>query len=151
MWPSILLALEVEARDGTENLEPGRSVAPNFDLRFDWPKRVDCLIEQIPHDARLRLIPRGPDIANRQVIVNAHVTLDEAGHMPRLRRSVEAFEDEDVAAAGGAPIALATALMIGVSQRRTDPRAQRFNVACLGRADAICQTSFFHAGSRRTA
>jgi hypothetical protein len=79
------------------------------------------------------------------------VALDEAGHLPVLGRTVVALEDEDVAAAGGAAVAFASTLVVGVSQRRANARAQRFSVSCLGRADAIGQTSFFHAASRRTA
>lgn len=151
MWAPVFFTFEVETRDGPKDLEPGGRVAPDFDLRFSRPKRVESLVKQIANDPRLRLIPSGADIPNRQVIVHAHVALDETGHLPRLRWPIEAFEDEDVAAGGGTSVALAAALMVRMRKRRADPHPQRFGVAGLGRADAIGETSFFHAASRRTA
>ena len=119
---TILLALEVEARDAAEDIEPGGGVASNLDLRLDGPERVECLVEQVAHDAGLRLVAGGADVANRQVVVDAHVALDETGHLPVMRGAIEALEDEDVTAAGGAAIALAAALVIGMRQRRSRSR-----------------------------
>src|SRR5258708_6205409 len=44
---AVLLAFEVETRDGLEDLEPGAGVAANLDLRPDRPKRVERLVEQV--------------------------------------------------------------------------------------------------------
>jgi hypothetical protein len=53
---AVLLALEVEAWNVAKDLEPGGSVTSNLDLRLDGSKRVEGLLEQITHDARLRLV-----------------------------------------------------------------------------------------------
>ena len=84
MWPTILFAFEVEAWNGAENLEPGGRVAADFDLRASRSKRIECLIQQIAHDAGLRLIPGRANVPNREVVVDTHVALDEAGHLPVL-------------------------------------------------------------------
>jgi hypothetical protein len=61
---AVLLALEVETRDRLEDLEPGAGVAADLDLRLDWPKRVERLVQQVAHDARLWLIPGRTDVTN---------------------------------------------------------------------------------------
>jgi hypothetical protein len=151
VWATVLLALDVETRDVAENLEPGSRVAANLDLRFDGPKRVDGLVEQIAHDAVLGLITRGAQVANGQVVVNAHVAFDKTSHLPLVRDAVVALEDEQIASTGGAAIALASTDMVGVGQRRPDRIPDGARVAGLSRADAVGQTSFFHGASLRTA
>jgi hypothetical protein len=64
VWPAVLLAFEIEARDVAEDLEPGRRVASNLDLRLAGPKRIEGLVEQIAHHARLRLVTCRADIVN---------------------------------------------------------------------------------------
>jgi len=113
---TVLLAFEVEARDSLENLEPGVCVATDLDLRLERSERVEGLIEQVAHDARLWLIPSRTDVTNRQIIVHTHVTLDETRDVPVLGSTIVAFEDEDVAARRGAAIAFAAALVVGVGE-----------------------------------
>jgi hypothetical protein len=79
------------------------------------------------------------------------VALDKAGHLPLLLRAVESFEHQDVTAAGGATVAFATPLLIGVGESGTDRVTQSRGVASLGRTDAVRQTSFFHGAPCRTA
>jgi hypothetical protein len=129
MRAAVLLTFEVEARGAPKNLEPGGCVATDLDLRLGRPKRVECLVEQVAYDAGLWHVPGRANVTNREVVVDPHVALDEAGDLPVVRRAIEAFQHQDVAAAGGAGVALAAALMVGVRQRRADGVAQRLGVA----------------------
>jgi hypothetical protein len=61
---TVLLTFEVETRDRLEDLEPGARVAADLDLRLDWSKRVERLVEQVAHDAGLWLIPSGAHVTN---------------------------------------------------------------------------------------
>jgi hypothetical protein len=151
MRSTVLLAFEVEARNRAEDLLPGAGVATDLDLRLDGFERVECLIQQIAHDAGLWLIAGRAHVSNRQVVVHAHVAFDETCHLPIVRGTVIAFENEDVASAGGTPITFAAAFVIGMGERGGDGIAQCRGVVCLGRANAIRQTSFFHGASCRTA
>jgi hypothetical protein len=151
MRAAIFLAFEIEAGDVAEDVQPDRRVAPNLDLRFDRAKRVERLVEQIAHDTSLRFVAGRPDIANRQVVVHAHVALDKTSHLPVLGGAVVAFEDEDVAPAGSPGVTLAPTLVIRMREGRANSIPKRDGVAGLGGADAIGQTSFFHSASRRTA
>jgi hypothetical protein len=148
---SILFALQIKARDAPENLQPRVRVAADFGLRLRRTERIEGLIEKVPHHARLGHIASGAHIAHRQVIVDAQVALDEAGHLPIVGSTVVVLEDENVTAAGGAGVALAVALVVGVRQRGADRCAQRRCVRRLGSSDAIRQTSFFHGAPCRTA
>jgi hypothetical protein len=141
----------VEARNRAEDLQPRIGVAANLDLRFDRPKGVERLVEQIPHDAGLWLIAGGTDIANRQVVVHAQVTFDKAGDLPVMRHAIVALENKNVAAAGAAPIALAVPLLVWMGKRRADRITQRRCVAGFGGTNAVRQTCFFHCASLRTA
>jgi hypothetical protein len=67
---AVLLALEIEARNVAEDLEPRARIAANLDLRLARPKRIERLVEQIAHDARLWPVTRCANIVDRQVIVN---------------------------------------------------------------------------------
>jgi hypothetical protein len=151
MGSAVLLTFEVEARNVAEDVEPGGRVATNLDLRLDGPKRVERLVEQIAHNAGLWRVARRTHIVDRQVIVNPKMALDKAGHLPLLRGPVEALEHQDVAAAGGAAIAFATPLPIGMGERSVDSVTQGRGVARLSRTDAVGQTSFFHGAPCRTA
>jgi len=113
---TVLLAFEVEARDSLKNFEPGVCVATDLDLRLERSERVERLIEQVAHDARLWLIPSRTDVTNRQIIVHTHVTLDETRDVPVLGSTIVAFEDEDVAARRGAAVAFAAALVVGMGE-----------------------------------
>jgi len=148
---AIFLAFEVETGNRAKDFQPGGRVAANLDLRLDGSERVESLIEQIAHDAGLRLVAGGADVADGEVVVDAHVALDEARHLPLVGGAVVTLENEDVAATCGATVRGATTLVIGVRERGADARAERGGIACLGRADAISQTSLFHAASPRTA
>jgi hypothetical protein len=148
---AVLLTFQMEPRDGPEDLQPGRGIAADFDLWLDRTKRVERLIEQVAHDPCLWLISGGANIADWQIIVNSQVALDEAGDLPVLAGAIVALEDEDVAAACGAGIALAPTLVIGVRQSRADRVMQRLRVAGFGGSDAVRQTSFFHCASLWTA
>jgi len=64
MRTTVLLAFEVEARDGLENFQPGLSVAANFDLRLERSKRDERLVEQVAHDAGLWLIPSRTNVTD---------------------------------------------------------------------------------------
>jgi hypothetical protein len=66
-------------------------------------------------------------------------------------RSVIALQDKNVATRRGTPIALAAALVVGMSQRTPDRLPQRSGVVDLGSSDAISQTTFFHGASCGTA
>lgn len=147
MGPTILFALEVEAWNATKNFQPRCRVAPDFDLRLHRAKRVECLVQQVTHDARLRRVASGADVVDRQVIVDTHVAFDEAGHLPRLSGAIEALQQQDIAAASRAAIALAMALLIRMCQGGADGSAQRRGVARLGSPDTVRQTSFFHAAA----
>ena len=151
MRAAVLLTFDVEAGNTTKNVQPRRRVATDLDLRLDGSKRVECLVQQVAHHACLRHVAGCPDVADREVVVDAHVALDEASHLPVVRGAVVMLQDQDVAAAGGAGVALTPTLMIGVRQRGADGITQGLGVAGLGGADAIRQTRFFHDRSRRTA
>jgi hypothetical protein len=151
MRAAVFLAFEVEARDIAKDVQPDRRIATNLDLRLDRTKRVERLIEQVAHHAGRWLIAGRADIAYRQVVVDAHVALDKTSHLPVLGSAVIAFEDEDVAAAGSATVALAAALAAWMGEGRANSIPKRSGVAGLGGADAIGQTSFFHSASCRTA
>src|SRR6266498_57110 len=98
---AVFLAFEVEARDGAEDVEPGAGVSSDFDLSLDRSERVEGLIKEVAHHTGLRLIAGGADVADAEVVVHAHVALDEAGDLPFMSLSIVAFEDQDVASAGG--------------------------------------------------
>ncbi len=116
MGTTVLLAIEVEARDSLKNLEPGVCVATDLDLRLERSERVEGLIEQVAHDARLWLIPSRTDVTNGQIIVHAHVTLDETRDVPMLGSAVVVLQDEDVAARRGAAVAFAATLVVGMGE-----------------------------------
>jgi hypothetical protein len=116
VWPTILLAFEIEARDSLENLEPGVSVATNLDLRLERSERVERLVEQVAHDAGLWLIPSRADVTDGQIIVHAHVTLDKTRNVPVLGGAIVTLQDEDVAARRGATVAFAATLVVGMRQ-----------------------------------
>jgi hypothetical protein len=143
--PAILLAFEMKARNPAEDVQPRGRVAANLDLRLGWTKRIEGLVQQVAHHARLGNVASRADIVDRQVVVDAQMALDEASHLPLVAGAVEAFEDEDVAAAGGTPIAFAVALVIRMSEGRPNGVAQCRGVTCLGSPDTVRQTSFFHA------
>ncbi|MCA1646946.1 MAG: hypothetical protein LC797_16285 [Chloroflexi bacterium] len=86
-------------------------------MRLDRSKRVECLIEQVAHDARLWLIAGRTNVADREVVVHAHMALDETRDVPTLGRAVITLEDEDVATRRSAAVALAAALMVRVGER----------------------------------
>jgi hypothetical protein len=151
MRAAVVLALQIKARNAAEDLEPGRRVAADLDLRFDRSERVERLVQQVAHDAGLWLIARGAHVADRQVVVDAHVALDKAGDLPVVRLAIVALEDEDVATAGGASVALAPARVVGVGERAADGVTQRFAVGGFSSSNAVCETAFFHAASCRTA
>jgi hypothetical protein len=151
MRATVLLAFKIKAWRGAEDVQPGTSVAPDFDLGFDRLERIEGLVEQIAYDGGLRLVAGGADIADRQVVVDAHVALDEARDLPIVRRPVVALEDEDVTAAGGATVALAPSLAIGMGERAANGVAQRLCVARLRGAHSVREPSFFHVASCRTA
>jgi hypothetical protein len=151
MRPAVLLTLDVEAGDAAKDVQPRGGVAADLDLRFDGSKRVECLVQQVAHHAGLGCVAGRPDVADREVVVDAHVALDEAGHLPVVGGAVVVFQNQDVAAAGRAGVALAPTLMVGVRQGGADGVTQGLGVAGLGGADAIRQTPFFHHASRRTA
>jgi hypothetical protein len=135
----------MKAWNAAEDLEPGGRVAADLDLRLHWSVRVEGLVEQIAHHAGLRNVASRANVVDRQVVVHAQVALDEASHLPVVVGAVEAFEDEDVAAAGGTSIAFAVALVVGMSEGRPDGVPQCRGVTCLGSPDTVRQTSFFHA------
>jgi hypothetical protein len=149
--PAIFFAFEVEAGNVAEDVHPDAGVTSNLDLRFDGPKRIDRLVEQIAHDAVLWLVAGGADVADRQVVVHAHVALDKTSDLPVVGGAIVALQNEEVAAAGGALIAFPSPLMVGVSQSGADRVAEPRCIAGLGSADAVGQTSFFHGASLRTA
>ena len=151
MRPSVLFAFEVKTRNVAKDVEPDTRVTADLDLRLDRSKRVECLVEQVAHDAGLRLVARGADVVDGQVVVHPQVTLDESGDLPIVAGAIEALEDEDVAAASGAAVAFAAALLVGVRQGGADGVAERRGVIRIGGADAVRQTSLFHGPSRRTA
>jgi hypothetical protein len=148
---AVLLALQIEAGDGAEDVEPGACVATDFDLGFDRAERVERLIEEIAHHAGLRFVAGGADVADAEVVVDAHVALDKSGDLPIMGWPIVTFEHEDVAAAGGAGVALATPLVIGVRERGADRIAELLSVVRLSGANAVGETSFFHGASRPTA
>jgi hypothetical protein len=116
VWAAVFLAFEIKAGDSLEDFQPGARVAANLDLRCDWPKRIEGLIEQVAHDASLWLIAGCPNVTDRQIVVHAHVALDETRDIPVLGRAIVALQDEDVTACRGARVAFATSLMVGVGE-----------------------------------
>jgi hypothetical protein len=144
---SVFLAFEIEAWNAAKNLEPLRGIATDLDLRFDGPKGVEGLVQEVAHHARLGLVAGRADVVDGEVIVHAHVGLDETRHLPVVASAIEALEQQDVAPAGGAAVALALALLIRMRKGRTDSGAQCRGVTRLGSPDTIGQTSFFHAAS----
>jgi hypothetical protein len=151
MRSTILFAFEEETWARPKDVEPGARVAPDLDLGLDGPKRVEGLVEQIAHHGCLRLITGRAHIADRQVVVNAHMTFDEARDLPIVTRAVVTLEDEDVATTRCATVAFASALVVGMGEGRADRVAQRLGVARLGSADAVGEPTFFHVASCRTA
>jgi len=149
--PAVLLAFEVEPGDIAEDVQPGGRVASDLDLRLHRSKRIEGLIEQVAHRTRLWHITSGTNVADRQIVIHAHVALDEASHLPIVGGAVIALEDQDVAAAGGTAVALASALVVGMRQCRANPFAQRRGVLLPCGSDAVRQTSFFHGAPCRTA
>jgi hypothetical protein len=147
MRPTILFAFEVEAWNAAKNVQPLGGVAADFDLRLHRPKRVERLVQQVPHDASLGRFASGADVVDRQVIVNTHVAFDETGNVPLLSGTIETFQQQDVAAARGTAIAFAMALLIRMCQGGADGSAQRRGVARLGSPDTVRQTSLFHAAA----
>jgi len=143
---AVFLAFEVEARDGAEDVEPGAGVSSDFDLSLDRSERVEGLIKEVAHHTGLRLIAGGADVADAEVVVHAHVALDEAGDLPFMSLSIVAFEDQDVASAGGSGIALAAALVIGMGKGAADGVAEVSCIAGLSGANAVGETSLFHGG-----
>jgi hypothetical protein len=148
---AVLLTFQVKTWNAAKDLQPGRRVATDFDLRFDRAKGVEGLVEQVANDADLGRIPRGAHVVDRQAVVHAHVAFDKASDLPIVAGTIEALQYQDVTAAGGAAIALAAALLIWMRQRRTDGLAQRGGVGRFGSPNTIRQTSFFHAASCSTA
>jgi hypothetical protein len=142
---AIFLTFEMKARNAAKDLEPVSRVAANLDLRLGRTERIEGLVQQIAHHARLGRVAGGADVVDRQVVVDAQVALDEASHLPVVVGAVEAFQDEDVAAAGGTPIAFAVALVVWMREGGPDGVAQCRGVTCLGSPDTVRQTSFFHA------
>jgi hypothetical protein len=117
---AVLLALEIKAGNALEQLQPDSRVAPDLDLRLDRSEGIEGLIQQVAHDAGLWLITGRAHVADRQIVVHAHVTLDETRHLPVVGGTVVALEHEDVAPSGSAAVALAFALVIGVREGRAD-------------------------------
>jgi hypothetical protein len=117
---TVFLALEMETWDAPKYLQPDCRVTTDLDLRFDGSIRVEGLIEQIAYDACLGLVAGRADVVDGQVVVDTHVALDETGHLPVVAGAVEALEDQDVAAAGGAAIALASALVVWMREGGAD-------------------------------
>jgi hypothetical protein len=153
---AVLLTFEEEARDTTEDVQPGAGVAANLDLRSGRAERVKRLLEQVAHDGALRLVAVRAHVANGQVFVDAHVALDETCHVPGMPLAIVAFEDQQVTPAGGATIALAFAFLVGMGQRGADLGAQRNVIAWIGRPNAIrgrrvVLLALHHRSSRPTA
>jgi hypothetical protein len=135
----------MKAWNAAKDILPGGRVAADLDLRLHGSERIEGLVQQIAHHACLRHVASRADVVDRQVVVHAQVALDEASHLPVVVGAVEAFQDEDVAAAGGTPIAFAVALVVGMSEGGPNGVAQCRGVTCLGSPDTVRQTSFFHA------
>jgi hypothetical protein len=148
---AVFLALEVEAGDRLKDFQPVAGITTDLDLRAGRSKRVEGLVEQVAHHASLRLVASGTDVADGQVVVDTHVAFDETRQLPVMCRSVIALQDKNVATRRGTPIALAAALVVGMSQRTPDRLPQRSGVVDLGSSDAISQTTFFHGASCGTA
>jgi hypothetical protein len=117
VWAAVLFAFEVEPGDTAKDVQPGGGIPTDFDLGLDRAERIEGLVQQVADHAGLRLVAGRSDIVDGEVVVDAQVALDEPRHLPVMIRAVEALEDEDVAAAGRAAVALATALLIGMRQR----------------------------------
>ena len=116
-------------------------------MRLDGPERVERLVQQIAHDAGLGRVARGANVVDRQIVVHAHVRLDEAGHLPGLARAIETLQEQNVPASGRAAIAFAVALLIWMREGCANCCTQCRGVTRLGSPDTVCQTSFFHAAS----
>jgi hypothetical protein len=142
---AVLLAFEIEARNAAKDLQPQCRVAADLNLRLDWSERVEGLVEQVAHHAGLGCLTCGADVMDRQVVVHAHVALDEASHLPRLIWTIEMLQQEDVTAAGGPAVAFAMALIVWVREGGADGVTKRRGVTRLGRPDTVRQTFFSHA------
>jgi hypothetical protein len=134
---AVLLAFEKPAGDRTEHVQPDTGVAADFDLRRHGAERVKRLLEQITHHSSLRRIAMRAHVANGEVLVDPHVALDETGHVPGMPLPIVALEHQQVTSAGGAAVAFAPALVVGMGERGADLGAQRGIIARLGRANAI--------------
>ncbi len=150
VWPTVFFAFEAKTRNPAKDLEPGCGVAADLDLRLNRAKRVERLVEQVAHHARLGSIVSCSDIVDREVVVNPQVALDETRHLPRLASAVEVLQNENVAAAGGPTIAFAPTLLVRVRQRRADCVAQCRGILRAGGPDTVRETSLFHAVLSRT-
>ena len=91
MRTAILLTVEVKARDAAEDIEPCAGIAADLDLGGDGLVGVEGLVEQVTDDRGLGLVARGADVANRQVVVDAHMALDETGDLPFMRGAIVAL------------------------------------------------------------
>jgi len=151
MRTAVLLALEVEAGDRTENFEPGLSVAANLDLRRDRLERAKRFIEQVADGPRLGFFTRGAEIPDTEGVVHPQVEFQETGHAPCALLAIVSLQEEDVAAAGGAPVTLALAVLVGMRQRRPDARPEGGIVVGCRRTEAIRELGLFHHGLCRKA
>jgi hypothetical protein len=143
--PAILLAFQIKARNAAKNLQPWSRVTADLDLRLNRSIRVEGLIQQVAHHTGLRRVAGGADVMDGQVVVHAHVALDESGHLPCLGGSVETLQEQDVTAAGGAAVTLSMALIVRVRQGGADGVTQCRGVARLGSPDTVRQTFLSHA------
>jgi hypothetical protein len=143
--PTIFLTLEIEPGNSAKNLQPGRRVAADLDLGFNRSKRVEGLIEQIAYDANLRRVASRAHVVNRQVVVHAHMTFDEPGHLPVVTGAIESLEDQDVTSIRRATIARAAARLVWMRQGNADGVTHCRGVTRLGSPDTVRQTSLFHA------
>jgi hypothetical protein len=134
---AILLALQEETRNPAEDVEPAARIAADLDLSSRRAERTKRLVEQVAHHANLRLVAVGANVADREVVVDAHVALDETGHVPGMLLAIVALKDQQVTPPSRAAVALASALLIGMGERGADLGAQRGVVARLGRADSV--------------
>jgi len=144
MGTAVLLTFDIEAGNCAEDVQPCARVATDLDLGLERSEGIERLVQQVAHHARLRLVTGRADVSDTEIIVYAHMALDEAGDLPIMGLSIVALEDEDVATAGGASVTFAAALMIGVGEGGADGLAEFLGVAGLSRAHAIGETSLFH-------
>jgi hypothetical protein len=153
--PSVLLAFNEEPGDAAEDLEPTGGIATDLDLRASRAERVERLVQKVAHHAHLRLVAMRAEVADRQVVVDPHVALDEAGDVVGVLLAVVALQHQQIAARGGAAVALAPTLVVGMSQRGADLGAQGGVVTWLRRAEPIRDGRAFdvglHGAARRTA